>query len=311
MARDKKVILTCAVTGSIHTPTMSPYLPITPEEISDSAVAAAEAGASIVHLHARNPETGEPTPDPDTFMRFLPQIKERSDAVINITTGGGHGMSLDERLAAARQASPELASLNMGSFNFALFPLADKYNEFHRTWEREHLENTRDFIFKNTFSDIEHILKDLGQGHGVRFEFECYDVGHLYNLAYFLDAGLVQPPLFVQTIVGIMGGIGADIENLLHMHRIAEKLFGDDFEWSVLAAGRHQMRYGAIGAASGGNVRVGLEDSLYLGRGRLAESNAAQIANIKTVLECLSLEVATPAEARQRLGLKGADTVNF
>jgi uncharacterized protein (DUF849 family) len=311
MDRDNKVILSCAVTGSIHTPTMSSYLPVTPEEICESAVAAAEAGAAIVHLHARDPETGKPTPDPDIFMRFLPRIRERSDAVINITTGGGHGMSLDERLAAARRASPELASLNMGSFNFALFPLAEKIEQFRWDWEREHLENTRDFIFKNTFEDIERILKDLGDERGVRFEFECYDVGHLYNLAYFLDAGLVRPPLFVQTIVGVMGGIGADVENLMHMHRIAQKLFGDAFEWSILAAGRHQMRYGAIGAASGGHVRVGLEDSLYLGRGQLAESNAAQVANIKTILECLSLEAATPAEARQRLGLKGADAVAF
>jgi uncharacterized protein (DUF849 family) len=306
-----KVIITCAVTGSIHTPTMSPHLPLTPDEIAADSVAAAEAGASILHLHARNPEDGSPTPDPDVFMQFLPRIKQQSDAVVNITTGGGLGMTLDERLAAPRRASPEMTSLNMGSMNFGIYPMLERYKEFKYDWEAKHLENTRDFIFRNTFKDIEYILKDLGEGHGVKFEFECYDVGHLYNLAHFVDRGLVKPPFFIQTIFGILGGIGADHENLMHMRRMANKLFGDDYHWSILAAGKHQMSFVTMGAMMGGNIRVGMEDSLYLGKGELTTSNAAQVAKVRRIVEDLSLEVATPAEARQMLGLKGGDQVAF
>jgi len=307
----RKVIITCAVTGSIHTPTMSPYLPLTPDHIAREAVAAAEAGASILHLHARDPKDGRPTPDPAVFMEFLPRIKQATDAVVNITTGGGHGMTLDERLAAPLRASPEMCSLNMGSMNFGLFPLLDKYPSFQHDWERQHLENSRDFIFRNTFKDIEQVLHKLGEGCGTRFEFECYDVGHLYNLAHFLDRKLVKPPLFVQTIFGILGGIGADPENLMHMRKIADKLFGSDYQWSILAAGRHQMPLCTMGAVMGANVRVGLEDSIYVGKGELAKSNADQVAKIRGIVEALSLEVATPAEARALLDLKGGDQVAF
>lgn len=305
------VIITCAVTGSIHTPSMSPHLPLTPDEITADAVAAAEAGASILHLHARNPEDGSPTPDPDVFMEFLPRIKQQTDAVVNITTGGGHGMTLEERLAAPLRASPEMCSLNMGSMNFGLYPMLDKYKDFKYEWENKHLVNSRDFIFKNTFLDIENVLKELGEGHGTRFEFECYDVGHLYTLAHFAERGLVKPPFFVQTIFGILGGIGADHENMMHMRRIADSLFGDDYEWSILAAGRHQMSMCTMGAILGGNVRVGLEDSLYIGKGELATSNAEQVAKIRRIIEDLSLDVATPEEARKRLGLKGGDQTTF
>ena len=307
----ESVIITCAVTGSIHTPSMSPYLPLTPDEITADAVAAAEAGASILHLHARNPEDGSPTPDPDVFMEFLPRIKQQTDAVVNITTGGGHGMTLAERLAAPLRASPEMCSLNMGSMNFGLYPMLDKYKDFKYDWEDKHLVNSRDFIFKNTFLDIENVLKELGEGHGTRFEFECYDVGHLYTLAHFAERGLVKPPFFVQTIFGILGGIGADHENMMHMRRIADSLFGDDYEWSILAAGRHQMSMCTMGAILGGNVRVGLEDSLYIGKGKLATSNAEQVAKIRRIIEDLSLDVATPEEARKRLGLKGGDQTTF
>lgn len=311
MRKQDRVIITCAVTGSIHTPTMTPHLPITPDEIAEAAIGAAEAGASIIHLHARDPRDGRPTPDPDVFMQFLPRIKQSTDAVINITTGGGHGMSIDDRLAAPLRAKPEMCSLNMGSMNFGLFPMLDRYKEFRHAWERQHLENSRDFIFRNTFKDIEYILKHLGEAHGTRFEFECYDVGHLYTLAHFLDRKLVKPPLFVQTIFGILGGIGADPENVAHMHRIAEKLFGDDWSWSILAAGRHQMPLCTMAAMMGANVRVGLEDSIYLGKGELATSNAAQVAKIRSILETLSLQIATPAEARAMLDLKGGDQVGF
>ncbi|MBO6836033.1 MAG: 3-keto-5-aminohexanoate cleavage protein [Alphaproteobacteria bacterium] len=307
----KSVIITCAVTGGIHTPTMSEYLPITPQEIADDAVAAAKAGASILHLHARDPENGRPTPDPKVFMEFLPRIKQQTDAVVNITTGGGLGMTLEERLAAAVAASPEMTSLNMGSFNFGLFPIADKIKDWKYDWEQPYIEGTKEFIFKNTFGDIERTMIDLGQGHGVKFEFECYDVGHLYNLAHFVDRKLVEPPFLIQTIFGIMGGIGADEENLMHMRRIANKLFGDDYEWSVLAAGRHQMSFVTQAAILGGNVRVGLEDSLYISKGELAKSNADQVAKIRRIVEDLSLTVATPEEARKRLKLKGGDRVNF
>jgi uncharacterized protein (DUF849 family) len=310
VAKREKVIITCAVTGSIHTPTMSPYLPITGDEVAEQAIGAAEAGASILHLHARNPD-GSPTPDPKRFMEFLPRIKQSTDAVVNITTGGGHGMTLDERLAAALFARPEVASLNMGSMNFGLFPILDKMKEFKYEWERNHLEKTRDFIFRNTFKDIEMVLEKLGKGCGTRFEFECYDIGHLYTLAHFLDRKLVQPPLFVQTIFGILGGIGADLENLHHMKRIADKLFGEQYQWSVLAAGRHQINFVTQAVLMGGNVRVGLEDSLYAGKGKLAKNNAEQVAKIRRIIEELSFEVATPAEARKMLDLKGGDDVGF
>ena len=311
MAKSGKVIITCAVTGSIHTPTMSPYLPVTPDEVAEQAIGAAEAGAAILHLHARDPKDGRPTPDPAVFMQFLPRIKQASKAVINITTGGGHKMTLDERLAAPLKASPEMCSLNMGSMNFGLYPMLGRYKEFKHDWERPYLEGTKDLIFRNTFQDIERILKDLGEGHGTRFEFECYDVGHLYNLAHFLDRKLIRPPLLVQTIFGILGGIGADPENLAHMKRIADKLFGDAYHWSILAAGRHQMPLITMGAIMGGSVRVGLEDSLYLGKGQMAKTNAEQVTRIRAILENLSLEIATPDEARQMLALKGGDAVNF
>jgi uncharacterized protein (DUF849 family) len=311
MAKSGKVIITCAVTGSIHTPTMSPYLPVTPDEVAEQAIGAAEAGAAILHLHARDPKDGRPTPDPAVFMQFLPRIKQATNAVINITTGGGHKMTIEERLAAPLQASPEMCSLNMGSMNFGLYPMLNRYKEFKYDWEKPYLEGTDDLIFRNTFRDIERILKDLGQANGTKFEFECYDVGHLYNLAHFLDRKLVQPPLFVQTIFGILGGIGADSENLAHMKRIADKLFGDAYYWSILAAGRHQMPFITMGAIMGGNVRVGLEDSLYLGKGQLAKTNAEQVTRIRTILENLSLEIATPDEARSMLQLKGGDAVKF
>jgi uncharacterized protein (DUF849 family) len=311
MKKQNKVIITCAVTGSIHTPVMTPHLPITPDEVAAAAIGAAEAGAAIIHLHARDPRDGRPTPDPKVFMEFLPRIKQATDAVVNITTGGGHGMTLEERLAAPLAASPEMCSLNMGSMNFGLFPMLEKYKEFKYDWERQHLENSRDFIFRNTYKDIERVLKMLGEDHGTRFEFECYDVGHLYNLAHFLERGLVKPPLFVQTIFGILGGIGADAENVAHMRRIADKLFGDDYQWSILAAGRHQIPMCTMAATMGANVRVGLEDSIYIAKGELARSNADQVAKMRTILEALSLEIATPAEARGMLALKGGDKVTF
>jgi len=309
-AKRDKVIITCAVTGSIHTPSMSPHLPITGDEVAEQAIGAAEAGASILHLHARNPD-GSPTPDPKAFMEFLPRIKQNTDAVVNITTGGGHGMTLDERLAAAEAVSPEAASLNMGSMNFGLYPALDRFKDFKYEWERGHLERSRDFIFRNTFKDIENVLERLGKGHGTKFEFECYDIGHLYTLAHFLDRKLVTPPLFVQSIFGILGGIGADLENLHHAKRIADKLFGEDYQWSVLAAGRHQMNFVTQAILLGGNVRVGLEDSLYIGKGKLAKSNAEQVRLIRSIIESLSLEIATPEEARAELALKGGDKVAF
>jgi 3,5-dioxohexanoate:acetyl-CoA acetone transferase len=305
MASRGKVIISCAVTGSIHIPSQSPHLPLTPAQIAESAIGAAEAGAAIVHLHARDPETGRPTPDPDVFARFLPQIKEISDVVINITTGGGHGMTVEERTRAANRFEPELCSLNMGSMNFGLFPVLDRVSTFQHAWEPEYLEMTRDFIFRNTYKDIETIVRTLG-AVGTRFEFECYDVGHLYNLAYFLEQGVVQPPLFVQTIFGILGGIGPEPENLLHMKATADRLFGDDYYWSILGAGRHQTNLVTIGAILGGSVRVGLEDSIYLAKGQLAESNADQVAKIARILGELSLEIATADEAREMLSLKGA-----
>ncbi|MEM7208629.1 MAG: 3-keto-5-aminohexanoate cleavage protein [Pseudomonadota bacterium] len=307
----KSVIITCAATGGIHTPTMSPYLPITPAQIAEAAIGAANAGASIIHLHARRPENGRPDYRPETFMEFLPVIKDGCDAIVNVSTGGGLGMTIDERLAAALRASPEMASLNMGSLNFGIFPMAEKYTDWKYDWEKEFLEMTRDFIFPNTFKTIEYALTELGEAHGTRFEFECYDLGHLYNLAYFVDKGLIKPPFFIQMIYGILGGAGADPDNLQHMHTIAQKLFGDEYEWSVLAAGRHQMPFCTQAAMLGGNLRVGLEDSLYIGKGELAKSNADQVSKIRRIVEELGLSVATPDEARQRLALKGANNVNF
>ena len=306
-----KVIISCAVTGSIHTPSMSAHLPVTPEEIARQAIDAATAGASVLHLHARDPVDGRPTPDPEVFMQFLPRIKEGCDAVVNITTGGGQGMSLDQRLAAALRASPELASLNMGSMNFGLFPALNRYTQFQHDWERTYLESTRDWIFRNTFTDIEAILERLGKGHGTRFEFECYDTGHLYTLAHYLDRRLVTPPLFVQSIFGVLGGQGADTANLVHAKQIADRLFGADYRWSVMATGRHQMPFTTMAAINGANVRVGLEDSLYAGKGRLASSNAEQVRLLRGILEALSLEIASPAEARTMLDLKGGANVGF
>ncbi len=310
MAKARKVIITCAVTGSIHTPSMSPYLPVTPDEIAEAAIGAAEAGASIIHLHARAPEDGRPTQDPDVFLRFLPRIKQSTDAVVNITTGGGLGMTVEQRMRPAAELKPEVASLNMGSMNFGLYPMLGRFKEFKHDWERAHLENSRDFVFKNTFQDIERILSAC-RDNATRFEFECYDIAHLYNLAHFLDQGLVEPPLFVQSVFGILGGIGAHPEDLMHMRRTADRLFGADYRWSILGAGRNQMPLATIGAAMGANVRVGLEDSLWSGPGTLAESNAQQVTKMRQVLEGLSLEVATPAEAREILALKGGDRVGF
>jgi uncharacterized protein (DUF849 family) len=308
---NRKVIITCAVTGAIHTPTMSKHLPITPREIAEEAIAAARAGAAIVHLHARDPRDGRPTPDAALFQVFLPEINGRCDAVLNITTGGGQNMTVQDRLVAALACRPEMCSLNMGSMNFGLYPAAAKYAAFTHAWEPDYLEGSRDFIFRNTFKDIEYILQALGEGCGTRFEFECYDVGHLYTLAHLRDRGLVRAPLFVQMIFGILGGIAADPENLLHMRRVAEGLFGDGLEWSVLAAGRHQMSMATLGGICGSNVRVGLEDSLYLGKGQLATSNAEQVTKIRRILEDLSFDIATPDEARARLALKGREHVAF
>lgn len=306
-----KVIISCAVTGGIHTPSMSDALPYTPDDIARQSIEAAEAGAAILHLHARDPETGRPTPDPAVFMQFLPRIKQATGAVVNITTGGGLGMSLEERLAAPMQAAPEMCSLNMGSMNFGIFPMAAKERDWKFDWEKPYILGTDDFIFRNTFRDIEYILKNLGEKRGTRFEHECYDVGHLYNLAHFVDRGLVKPPFFVQMIFGILGGIGASPENLIFMKETADKLFGDDYQWSVLAAGRHQMPIATQAALMGGNVRVGLEDSLYIGRGKLAESNAEQVRKIRLIIEELGLDIATPEEARATLALKGGDRVSF
>ena len=306
-----KVIISVAVTGSIHTPTMSPHLPVTPDEIAEQSIAAAKAGASIIHLHARDPKDGRPTPDPDVFMQFLPRIKQNCDAVINITTGGGANMTVDQRMAAPLVAKPEMCSLNMGSMNFGIFGLADRYKDWKHDWEEPFLRGTDNFIFRNTFGDIGRILKELGEAHGTRFEHECYDLGHLYTLAHFVDRGLVKPPFFVQMIFGILGGIGADMRNLMFMKETADKLYGQDYRWSVLAAGKNQMAFCTQAALMGGNVRVGLEDSLWLGKGQLAPDNAAQVAKIRRIIEELGLEVATPTEARAMLALKGGDRVGF
>jgi len=307
-----KVIISCAVTGSVHTPTMSPYLPLTPDDIAQQAIEAAEAGAAILHLHARDPADGRPTPDPKIFDRFVPRIVEATDAVINITTGGSTRMTLEERLAYPLQAKPEMCSLNMGSMNFSIHPAARKIQQWRHDWEQPYVEGMEDLIFRNTFKDIKRILNVLGDDCGTRFEFECYDLGHLYNLAHFVDEGLVKGPLFIQSIFGILGGMGPDPENLVVMRTTADRLFGRaNYRFSVLGAGRHQMPLLTMAAVMGGNVRVGLEDSLYLGRGQLAKSCAEQVRKIRRILEELSLEVATPDEARAMLGLKGRHAVSI
>ena len=310
MAAKRKVIITCAVTGAIHTPSMSQYLPVTASEIADAAVGAAEAGAAIVHLHARDPKTGKPDQTPEAFEPFLKIIKQRSNAVVNLTSGGAPWMKIEERIQPSVRFKPEVASLNMGSMNFGLFPMLNRFKEFKHPWEREHLENSVDLIFRNTFKDIEYALRTLSDS-GIRFEFECYDVGHLYNLHHFLERELVKPPLFVQTVFGILGGIGPHPEDVIHMKRTADRLFGDQYQWSVLGAGRNQMPIISMALAMGGNVRVGLEDSLWGGPGRLAQSNAEQVTTARKLIESLGMEVATPDEARQILSLKGADKVSF
>jgi uncharacterized protein (DUF849 family) len=307
---DDKVIVSCAITGSIHTPTMSPYLPFSPEDIARQAIEAADAGAAILHLHARDPKTGKPSGDPAVYMQFLPAIKAATDAVINITTGGGMTMSIEQRLASALRVKPELASFNMGSINFAIHRLTRRHSEWKYEWEEPYLTATEGHIFRNTFVDMKRVLKELGEGCGTRFEYECYDVGHLYNLAYLLDEKLVEPPLFLQTVFGILGGMGTDTELLSYVRATADRLFGrENYQWSSLGAGRHQMRIATLAALLGGNVRVGLEDSLYLRKGVLATSSAEQVKKIRGILEELSFELATPDEVRTRLRLKGADQV--
>lgn len=305
-----KVIISCAVTGAIHTPSMSPYLPVTPDEIVTDALKAAEAGAAILHLHARNPETGQPDQTPEAFGRFLGRVRQGTQAVVNITTGGSPFMKVEERVRPAQIYKPEVASLNMGSINFGLYPLLQKYKDLKYDWERQHLEGTRDLVFRNSFKDIEFILRTLAD-NGTRFEFECYDIAHLYNLAHFIDRGLVKPPFFVQSVFGILGGIGTHPEDVMHMKRTADRLLGDAYRWSVLGAGASQLRIAAMAAAMGGNVRVGLEDSLWAGKGRLATSSAEQVRMVRQIIEGLGLAVATPDEARALLGLKGGDQVAF
>ncbi len=310
MSQSNKIIITCAVTGSIHTPSMSPHLPVTAQEIADAAVGAAEAGAAIVHLHARNPADGRPDQSPEAFEPFLRDIKKRSNVVVNLTTGGAPYMTVEERVRPAAVFKPEVASLNMGSMNFGLFPMLRRFKEFKHDWEPQFLENSRDLVFRNSFKDIAYALNTLNET-GTRYEFECYDTSHLYNLHYFWQEGLVKAPLFIQTVFGLLGGIGAHPEDVAHMKRTADRLFGDDYRWSVLGAGRSQMQVAAISAAMGGNVRVGLEDSLWIGKGKLAESNAAQVRQVRHIVEGLGLDVATPDEARRILQLKGADKVAF
>ena len=306
-----KVIITCAITGSIHTPTMSPHLPITAQQIIEHSLDAVEAGASILHLHARNPADGRPSASAEHFMAFLQPIRQQTDAVLNLTTGGSAIMSLEQRLEGAMLAEPEMCSLNMGSMNFALYPAAERFSDWKYEWEKPFLENSDDLVFKNTPRDIAHVLTELGEKRGARFEFECYDVGHLYMLRHFVDRGLAPAPLFIQFVFGVLGGIGADAENLVHMKRIADKLFGDDYRFSVLAAGRHQIPFATMAASMGGNVRVGLEDSIFIGKGKLAQSNAEQVRKIRTIVEELGHSVASPAEVREILGLKGPGEVAF
>ena len=309
-AKQNKVIITCAVTGAIHTPTMSPYLPITPEEIAEGAIGAAKAGAAIVHLHARMPKDGRPTQDPEVFKQFLPKIKAASNVVINLTTGGAPTMPIEERLQPALKLKPEVASLNMGSMNFGLYEMIARHKEWKHDWELPYLEGSNDRIFKNTFKDIAYILESCSENN-TRFEIECYDIGHLYTAAHFLDRGLVKAPLFIQSVFGIRGGIGPHPEDVLHMKRTADRLFGEQYLWSVLGGGRNQMYIATQSAVMGGNVRVGLEDSLWIGKGALAKTNADQVAKIRRILEELGLEVATPDDARALLKLKGGSNVNF
>ncbi len=309
-AGERRTIITCALTGAIHTPSMSPHLPVTAEEIVEEGVRAAEAGAAILHVHARDPETGRPDQSVEAFGRILPALKARTDAVINVTTGGSPFMTVEERVAPAAHFAPELASLNMGSMNFGLYPMQARFPDMPRAWENEHLENSRDLVFRNTFKDIEHVL-DTCRGNATRFEFECYDIGHLYSLRHMADRGKVEAPLFVQSVFGLLGGIGGHPEDVQMMRRTADRLFGDSYRWSVLGAGSGQMRIGAMAAAMGGHVRVGLEDSLWAGPGRLAESSAEQVRLVRHILDGLSLTPATPDEARAILGLKGADKVGF
>src|SRR5437899_5851486 len=310
MSETRKVIITCAVTGSIHTPSMSPYLPVTPREIADAAVAAAEAGAAIVHLHARDPVDGHPTQDPKYFREFAPDIARRCDVVINFTTGGAATMTIEERLQPALQLKPEVASLNMGSMNFGLFPMLKRFQTFKFGWERTYLETSNVRIFRNTFKDIEYILTSCAD-NGTRFEIECYDIGHLYTAAYFFERGIVKPPLFIQSVFGILGGIGPHLDDVAHMKRTADRLFGDQYRWSVLGAGRNQLPIASMAAAMGGNTRVGLEDSLWIGPGQLAKSNAEQVQRARQIIEGLGLELATPDEAREMLALKGRQRVAF
>jgi len=308
----RKVILTCAITGSGHTPTMSPYLPYTIDDVVTQSIEAAEAGASVIHLHARDPRDGRPTPDPDVFMQYLSRIKARSDVVLSVSSGGGTGMSVAQRLEGVRRAKPELATLNMGSMNYGGFTMIDRYRgKWKFDWEEPYLEQTRRDPFLSTYADIEYMLEVVGPETGARFEFEAYDTAHLYTLAHYLDRGLVQPPIFLQTIFGTMGGIGTDVDHLVQMRRTADRLLGNAYEWSVLGAGRYQMGVVTAAAIMGAHVRVGLEDSLYLGKGELAKSNADQVRRIRGILEALSLEVATPDEAREILALKGRDQVGF
>jgi uncharacterized protein (DUF849 family) len=306
----RKVMITCAVTGSIHTPSMSPHLPITAEEIADAAIGAAEAGAALVHVHARNPKDGRPDQSPEAFAPFLKVIKQRAGVVINITTGGAPTMSIEERLKPCAVFKPEVASLNMGSMNFGLYPMLERQKEFKHDWEKPYLEGSRDRIFKNTFTDIEHILTTCAE-NGTRFEIECYDIGHLYTLRHFADRGIVKPPFFIQSVFGILGGIGPHPEDVQHMKRTADRLFGSEYQWSVLGAGRNQLPIAAQSIALGGNVRVGMEDSLWSGPGRLTQSNAEQVKLARQMIEALGYEVATPADARELLQLKGGDKVNF
>ncbi|MGB0968971.1 MAG: 3-keto-5-aminohexanoate cleavage protein [Halocynthiibacter sp.] len=307
----RKIILTCAVTGSIHTPSMSPYLPVTPDEIATSAIEAAEAGASVLHLHARDPENGKPSSDINVFRQFLPRIKDATDAVINLTTGGSSQMTVEQRLSAPAELAPEMCSLNMGSINFGLFPMKDRYTDWKHDWEEPFLENTRDVVFKNTFQDIEAVFGMLGDAGGAKFEFECYDVGHIQSVAFYLKQNRIKAPVFLQFVMGVLGGIDASPQSLMMMKETADRLLGDQYEFSVLAAGRQQMTLGTMSVILGGNVRVGLEDSLMIGRGELAISNAQQVTKIRTVLEELGYEIATPDEAREMLQLKGADKVGF
>lgn len=310
MAKSKKVIITCAPTGAIHTPSMSEYLPVTPDEIADAAIAAAEEGAAVLHLHARDPNDGRPTQDPSEFMKFLPRVHQSTNAVINITTGGAPTMTVEERMKPAATFKPELASLNMGTINFGLFPMLNRYDaDLKHDWEREYLGN-KEIVFKNTFKDIETLMK-MGQKNGTKFEFECYDTGHLYNLKYFVDIGLVKPPFFIQTVFGIFGGIGGHPEDMAHMKRTADRLFGDSYQWSILGAGSSQMKLATMGAAQGSHVRVGLEDSLWIGPGKLAETNAQQVRKIRNILEELSCEIASADEAREILDLKGRDKIDL